>query len=253
MTDRPRYGLADAAAAAKPRDAWFTVLVADRAAIRLTRHLANHTPVTPTQITAAWGLLYAAAAGAFLFGGGGWPMLGAGLFLLGFLLDCVDGKLAWLTGRTSRSGAWLGAVLGRLGFVVCALALLLGRYARDPRDTELILALIVVSAELVRQVLERFRPPARPVPLERVRFGRWRGRLARYGLRGRPVSEVEFMLAVCVLAPLTGWYVPLIGISAGLMLLFELVAAFDPWLATPDERGQSGPIEVVLPMAMVQE
>ncbi len=62
------------------------------------------TAVTPNQITTLRLAVGVAAAGAFALGGGGWPLVGAGLFLFAMLLDRADGELARLTGRTSRWG-----------------------------------------------------------------------------------------------------------------------------------------------------
>lgn len=68
------------------------------------------TPVTPNQVT------YASAALSF---GGGIAFgtrafaLGALLTLLGSLTDCVDGDLARISGRASKSGSYLDHVFDR--------------------------------------------------------------------------------------------------------------------------------------------
>jgi phosphatidylglycerophosphate synthase len=66
--------------------------------------------VTPIQITWAGALLV--IAGAIAFGTGSY-VLGAVLTLVGEIIDCVDGDLARITGRTSRWGAFLDSVLDR--------------------------------------------------------------------------------------------------------------------------------------------
>ncbi len=68
------------------------------------------TKVTPAQVT------YVSAA--LSFGGGGafaarYYLLGALLTLLGSITDCVDGDLARLSGKTSRSGSYLDHVFDR--------------------------------------------------------------------------------------------------------------------------------------------
>ncbi len=68
------------------------------------------TPVSPNQVT------YASAALSFA-GGVAFArrafVLGAVLTLLGSLTDCVDGDLARMTGRASRSGSYLDHVFDR--------------------------------------------------------------------------------------------------------------------------------------------
>src|SRR5437879_3885587 len=116
----------DIRSACKPRDSWWTVLFADPFAVRLTRWIANRTPFGPNEVTAAAALFAAAAAACLLSSAPAALLAGAGLFAMSFLLDCVDGKLARLTGTASVAGVWFGSVLDRLRFIGCAAALLLG-------------------------------------------------------------------------------------------------------------------------------
>ncbi len=62
------------------------------------------TPVTPNQITTLRLAVGVAAGLALAQGGDGWRHLGAGLFLLGMLLDRADGELARQSGKTSPWG-----------------------------------------------------------------------------------------------------------------------------------------------------
>ena len=77
--------------------------------MRVASRLAP-TPITPSQITWFSTLLTLAAGTAFA-----WRLYlaGAVLALLGSVTDCVDGDLARMSGRTSRSGALLDSVLDR--------------------------------------------------------------------------------------------------------------------------------------------
>ncbi|MCZ6503753.1 MAG: CDP-alcohol phosphatidyltransferase family protein, partial [Gammaproteobacteria bacterium] len=63
-----------------------------------------NTPVTPNHITTLRLVAGIAAAGALAVGGSPWINLGAGLFVLSFLLDRADGELARLSGKTSPEG-----------------------------------------------------------------------------------------------------------------------------------------------------
>ncbi|MFC5749078.1 CDP-alcohol phosphatidyltransferase family protein [Actinomadura rugatobispora] len=124
----PTFTLREVRAVCKERDAWWTVLLVDPVAVRLTRSLASRTAVTPGQITLAAFALGLGAAGCFVQGTPGWLALGALLYHVGFVLDCCDGKLARLKGLKSPFGAWLDYMLDRVRDGACALALAYGLY-----------------------------------------------------------------------------------------------------------------------------
>jgi phosphatidylglycerophosphate synthase len=92
----------------KPRDAWWTVLVVDPLAVRLLPFLRRARLITPTLITIGSGVLGVGALVCFALRR---PVLGAVLYELRFLLDCLDGKLARLLGTTSTFGARLDVLL----------------------------------------------------------------------------------------------------------------------------------------------
>lgn len=73
---------------------------------RLVSRLIIATPITPNQVTIASGLT--ALAGAFALTQN--LILGAALYWLSFVLDCVDGELARLKYQGSRAGQWLDTV-----------------------------------------------------------------------------------------------------------------------------------------------
>ncbi len=73
---------------------------------RLISRLLIGTPVTPNQVTIASGLT--ALAGAFALTQH--LILGAALYWLSFVLDCVDGELARLRYQGSRTGQWLDTI-----------------------------------------------------------------------------------------------------------------------------------------------
>jgi phosphatidylglycerophosphate synthase len=72
--------------------------------------LLARTRISPVQVTVASGALTIGGGVAFGYGEYLW---GAALILAGVITDCVDGDLARLTGRTSRSGALLDSVIDR--------------------------------------------------------------------------------------------------------------------------------------------
>ncbi|MGP3922869.1 CDP-alcohol phosphatidyltransferase family protein [Streptomyces sp. 8N616] len=136
----------------KKRDAWWTVLLVDPVATPLVRWTAMWTRISPNQIT--WFALFLGlgAAACFAVGSWGWLLAGAGLYHLSFVLDCMDGKLARLTGTGSVFGAWLDYVFDRVRVLACAVALMGGQFARSGEAIYLWLALAVVFLDMLRYV-----------------------------------------------------------------------------------------------------
>ncbi len=87
----------------KPTDTWLDVLVLDHVEVPVTKVLAR-TRVTPTQVTIA--SIGARVVAAVLFSRGSLT-IGAVAFIIGLVLDGVDGKLARATRRFSSRGGTL--------------------------------------------------------------------------------------------------------------------------------------------------
>ena len=136
----------------KKRDAWWTVLLVDPVATPLVRLTAMRTKITPNQIT--WGafVLGLVSAACFAFGDWRWLIAGALVYHLSFILDCMDGKVARLTGRSSVFGAWLDFVFDRIRVVACAVALMAGQYNRTGDTVYIWLALAVVALDTLRYI-----------------------------------------------------------------------------------------------------
>jgi phosphatidylglycerophosphate synthase len=97
---------AEAAPGAKKRDYWWTVVAVDPLALRAVRWLTTHRVLSPDQVT--WlALIVALPIGvAFALGRIG-LIVGAMLFYLAFLFDCIDGKLARAIAVSSPKGKTL--------------------------------------------------------------------------------------------------------------------------------------------------
>ncbi|GAA3358165.1 hypothetical protein GCM10017744_031620 [Streptomyces antimycoticus] len=136
----------------KKRDAWWTVMLVDPVATPLVRWTARHTRATPNQLT--WGafLVGLGSAACFAQGDWRWLLLGAALYHVSFIFDCMDGKLARLTGTGSVFGAWLDFVFDRIRVLVCSVALMGGQYARTDDVLYLWLALAVASLDSLRYI-----------------------------------------------------------------------------------------------------
>ncbi|MEU8618648.1 CDP-alcohol phosphatidyltransferase family protein [Streptomyces sp. NPDC048623] len=136
----------------KKRDAWWTVLLVDPVATRLVCLLARFDSVTPNRVT--WGALFVGLGSAYFFleGDPASLAIGAGLYHVSFILDCIDGKLARLKGNGSVFGGWLDYVFDRIRVLFCALALMGGQYLRTERPVFLLAALVVVFLDMLRYV-----------------------------------------------------------------------------------------------------
>ncbi|MEU5576877.1 CDP-alcohol phosphatidyltransferase family protein [Streptomyces huasconensis] len=136
----------------KKRDAWWTVLLVDPVATPLVRFTARYTRITPNQITWDAFLLGLGSAACFAFGDWKWLALGAVIYHLSFILDCMDGKVARLTGQGSVFGAWLDFVFDRIRVMVCGVALMGGQYERTGDTLYIWLALAVVALDTLRYI-----------------------------------------------------------------------------------------------------
>ncbi|MDG4865733.1 CDP-alcohol phosphatidyltransferase family protein, partial [Streptomyces sp. T-3] len=136
----------------KKRDAWWTVLLVDPVAIRLLCWIARFRFITPNGVT--WAALFVGlgAGGFFLRGDQTSLIIGAALYHVSFILDCVDGKLARLKGNGSVFGGWLDYVFDRIRVLLCALALMGGQYLRTGEAYFLLAALGVVFLDMLRYV-----------------------------------------------------------------------------------------------------
>ncbi|MFC6063611.1 CDP-alcohol phosphatidyltransferase family protein [Streptomyces ochraceiscleroticus] len=171
----------------KKRDAWWTVLLVDPVATPLVRQTAMRTRITPNQIT--WGALLLGLVSAACFTQGDWRWLiaGAVVYHLSFILDCMDGKVARLTGQGSVFGAWLDYIFDRIRVMACAVALMGGQYHRTGNTFYIWLAAGVVALDGLRYInsLEIFktRHTMRKQIKSRIRAAR----------RAEDTAEVAFM------------------------------------------------------------
>ncbi|MGW2703276.1 CDP-alcohol phosphatidyltransferase family protein [Streptomyces sp. NPDC001340] len=184
----------------KKRDAWWTVLLVDPVATPLVRQVAKRTRITPNQIT--WGalLLGLVAAGCFAQGEWQWLIAGAVVYHLSFILDCMDGKVARLTGQGSVFGAWLDYIFDRIRVMACAVALMGGQYHRTGNTLYIWLAAAVVFLDGLRYLnsLEIFktRHTMRKQIKARLRAARRAENASRVAfmedlLRDNPEADIE--------------------------------------------------------------
>jgi len=252
----------------KRRDAWWTVWLVDPLASRLVWLVAPWRVVTPNVLTTLAFVLGLGSAAAFWRGS---LILGAVLFHLSFVLDCMDGKIARLNGTGSVFGAWLDYVFDRLRVLACAVGLFGGQYERTHDFAYVWLAGLVIFLDMFRYLnalqiskvkddmkakLAAVTGASQPVVFAeeaefaaegaegvvvdvygdfRGRFGlftRMRDLLLRGRIRAHVISGIEFMMFVFIVGPIVHQVIVVTLIAAALMIAFELLLIYKLWTAT---------------------
>jgi phosphatidylglycerophosphate synthase len=217
-----RFTLDDVRARALKRpDAWWTVLAVDPLATRLLLLVANHTKLTPNSLTAVSVTLGLVSA---LFFYSGQYAVGAAAYFVGFLLDCVDGKLARLKGVGTRMGPLLDSSGNMLVYAANTFALSFGDAAGTPRLSA-ILGFTFLALHFYHLWLDVFRKAAAPTRALSESLTSPAGSVARRwvdGLKRRRLTPLptnpDWEAIVFFIGPLTGMIVP----AFGLVILLQL-------------------------------
>ncbi|MBC7341573.1 MAG: CDP-alcohol phosphatidyltransferase family protein [Clostridia bacterium] len=214
-----KYTASEVRRASKQRDSWWTVLVVDRIAIPLAAWVASYTNIHPTTITLlSIGAGLTSAWYFYSYDGTYFRLaMGAVLYELCFLLDCIDGKLARLTHRGSKLGGVLDAVGDVFIFSLNLWALAFGyrQVGLGRMDTYVIgfwiLFLFFFQFHIRVQV---FRMPLMaeggnnqvgPTSTYLTGWAKVLSFLDRHRLSYSPVSFVEMATAALFLGPLSGY------------------------------------------------
>ncbi|KUL35926.1 CDP-alcohol phosphatidyltransferase family protein [Actinoplanes awajinensis] len=134
----------------KPIDAWWTVLLVDPLASRLVLLVAPYRWITPNVLTLIATIIGAGSMVSFAQGDQQWLIVGAVLFHLSFVVDCMDGKIARLNGTGTVFGQWLDFVLDRVRVFFCAITLFGGQYAQHHDVKYLWLMSVAIFLDLIR-------------------------------------------------------------------------------------------------------
>ncbi|WP_127503469.1 CDP-alcohol phosphatidyltransferase family protein [Actinoplanes solisilvae] len=244
----------------KQRDAWWTVGLVDPLASRLVWLVQPWRSITPNVLTSLAFVVGLASAYSFWRADYVWVLVGALLFHLSFVLDCMDGKIARLNGTGSAFGSWLDYVFDRLRVAICAVGLFGGQYAATNNMTYLWVGAVVVFLDMfrylnalqmgkVRAGLNQERvivddeesesgPVVAPEPTgNESAVWRLRNFLVRHRVRPHLFSGIEFMMFVFIVGPVLKLTIPVAILSSALMIAFELLLIFRLYkYATRKER-----------------
>jgi len=193
----------------KGKDAWWTVFVIDPIAGTLVRVVYPIAAITPNVLTAISALIAAVAVVAFALGD---LVAGALLFQASFVVDCMDGKLAYTRNQRSKFGGFYDVAADTLRFGGCIGAL---AYAAAPTGTHAaawtaVLALYpaVHFGVIVAGSAWPERSPAESIEVEASPLALLRAAPRRMA---KPASTVDAEAFAFTLGPITGH--PLQGIA----------------------------------------
>lgn len=139
--------LKQAQSSAKKRDVLWTVLIIDPIAIPLTWVFAKYPNISPNVLTLFSLFLGITSAYFFSLGKHEYLILGAIIFQLSFLFDCIDGKLARATNRETEIGKKLEFIRDKTTHMLNLAALTYGQYTLS-QDIRIIYASFVYFALL---------------------------------------------------------------------------------------------------------
>jgi phosphatidylglycerophosphate synthase len=196
---------------AKKRDYWWTVLVVDPVALPLVRLLARKRWLTPDQVTLV-SLLFGLPVGLAYASGRIGLVVGAVLFYLSFVFDCVDGKLARALDISSPRGRALDQIADGARRASAAVGLAFYLWRSDGPETDLLW--IAVFGILSFYFMEISGAEKRD-PASRI-GGRWAEALGRRRLLPTP-GMPDVSAIVYVVGPLTGSVVPAIAVGLAMI------------------------------------
>ncbi len=110
------------------KTSWWEAIVLNPFVYRLTWIFANYTRFTPNQITIVSFILGILSAYFFLYGTWPYMIVGAFLFELSYIIDCIDGRIARLKRLESRFGAYLDITTDITKYFIIILSIIYGQY-----------------------------------------------------------------------------------------------------------------------------
>jgi phosphatidylglycerophosphate synthase len=204
----------------KERDACWTVTAIDPLAVPLSALAARLRPVTPNRLTSLSVLVAVGAAALFA---ADQLVLGAIVYQLSFLVDCMDGKVASMRQLRSSWGGFFDVAGDTVRFVVCFVALALVSLKGQFDAIHLLPALIYPCARFGLLGMAEARPaggerggmlvPARPLAVLRLAPRR----------ATKPGTTVDAEAVAFTLGPLTGLTLEGFAVAAALHVLHAAV------------------------------
>ena len=187
-----------------PVDAWWVVFVtdpiADLALVQLTKYFPNVTANSITFASLFFGLLSAAC---FATGNGLVLIVGACVYQISFILDCMDGKVARLSKSASLFGQFLDSLVNNLVDIFNIAALTWGLKANT---SILVMGMALLGFHSLQNFLTQY--------IDKPEDGTWspfvpdsESWLRRHRLLA-PMTGPDRNAILLTLAPITGLFIP---------------------------------------------
>jgi phosphatidylglycerophosphate synthase len=196
---------------AKKRDYWWTVLAVDPVALPIVRLLTKKRWLTPDQVTMVSLALGLPVGIAYAFGRGG-LIVGAVLFYLSFVFDCVDGKLARALHISSPRGQALDQLADGARRASACIGLGFYLWRSDARTSDL---LWVVAFGVLSFYFMEISGAEKGEGVGGV-AGKWSAALARRRLLPTP-GMPDVSALVYIFGPLTEWVVPSLQVGIAMI------------------------------------
>lgn len=197
----------------KARDAMWTVSVIDPLATPLVARVRGARWITPNRLTVASALVAIAAGVAFAFDQ---LVVGALVYQVSFLLDCMDGKLAKSRELRNPLGGWFDVIGDTVRLIACSVGLMIA-VADDATAAPAILMAYVALRFGVLMVAEAREVPHRSAT---VTVAPRLGSVLRLAPKrtAPPGTTVDVEAVVFTLGPIVGIPVIAAGIGAAIEL-----------------------------------
>lgn len=185
------------------QESWLNVLLIKYITIPITFLVVNYTRVTPNIISAI-SLVFGIMSAFFYFSGS--LMLGAVFYIISYIFDAIDGKVARLTKTGKVYGAWLDIFIDRINLMLISTAISYNFFIEN-EDYRLMLlnsfflGLVFIGSEsryninfYKQKVNFKEQPP-------RSKFKVW---CKKKGLIYEPISLVEILIFYLIVSPQIG-------------------------------------------------
>ncbi len=139
-----KYSYKDVKSTYKDVDAFWTVFGVDPFVTPLIYLSANYTKLSPSFFTGFGMCLSIASFICFLQGVQPYLIAGGILFELAFWCDCIDGKLARLTGKSSPGGAFFELLLDQGRMLLVTMGIAYGQFRLNGDYNILIMGLVYI-------------------------------------------------------------------------------------------------------------
>ncbi len=204
------------------QESWLNVWVFKYFTMPMVYVIVNYTKITPNIISIISLLLGLASAYYFFIGH---ELIAVVLFLISYLFDAIDGKVARLTKTGKPYGAWMDIFIDRIILVFISTAIAYN-YFVETNDNKLLilnsilLGLVFIGSESRHQINMHKAKIKTQESEPNSNYKKW---CKAKGLVYEPISLVEVIIFYLIIAPLLGieFYASLVVIAFLILRLLK--------------------------------